>query len=77
MDHSKIAVWRAVNSEYGKRLVEIAVEHVSIARKLSDKSKLSVEESFALVGRIDELRSERDALIHKFEEVKPYASTTH
>jgi len=31
-NHSKRAIWLAVNSEYGDRLVEIAREHIRLVK---------------------------------------------
>lgn len=63
---SKQAIWRAVNSEYGDRLVEIAVEHTRLAKELIvHKHGINAE---IIESRIVQLRKERDAILEMFEE---------
>lgn len=71
---SKRAIWLAVNSEYGERLVEIAREHAQLARELIVTNKHGHVESaqgtsYDIVRtRIEQLRAERDAIIEQYEE---------
>lgn len=67
-DHSKRAIWLAVNSEHGNRLLEIAQEHTWLARELADNGKHMPEDVAAIYhARIGQLRKERDAIILQFE----------
>lgn len=63
---SKAAVWRAVNSEYGDRLVEIAQEHTRLSLELI-KHKHGVDAEI-IEARIVQLRKERDGILALFEE---------
>ena len=72
--HSKRAVWLAVNSEHGDRLVEIAQEHLKLVKSLPQRPPGSFSDPHAdvreiIYARIEKLRSERDAIISKYEEV--------
>jgi hypothetical protein len=69
MEHSRSAVWRAVNSEFGDRLTEITREHVALAKSLiMDRESLSDSDREVYAARIVQLRQERDAIIQQFEE---------
>ena len=69
MEHSRRAVWLAVNSEYGDRLTEITREHVSLAKELIvNREGLSDSDREVYAARIAQLRQERDAIIQQFEE---------
>ncbi|NTZ19902.1 hypothetical protein EXW96_20830 [Paenibacillus sp. JMULE4] len=68
-EHSRHAVWLAVNSEYGDRLTEITREHVALAKSLiMDRESLSDSDRGIYSARIVQLRQERDAIIQQFEE---------
>lgn len=68
MEFSKRAIWLAVNSEHGDRLVQIAAEHISITRQLIEEGKrLPALVVNKLKTRIEELRTERDAILARFE----------
>lgn len=65
---SKRAIWLAVNSEHGDRLVQIAQEHIRLARDLAEnRLHLSDVDAEILKSRIEELRKERDAILIQFE----------
>jgi hypothetical protein len=65
---SKRAIWLAVNSEHGDRLVQIAQEHIRLARDLAvHRLHLSDVDAEILKSRIEELRKERDAILMQFE----------
>ncbi len=65
---SKRAIWQAVNSEHGDRLVQIAKEHIRLARDLAEhRLYMSSVEVEILKSRIEELRKERDAILAQFE----------
>ncbi|WP_238986192.1 hypothetical protein [Brevibacillus borstelensis] len=66
---SKRAIWMAVNSGHGDRLVQISREHASLAKRLiEDGKQLSEVEITELKAQIDQLRIERDLILTKFEE---------
>lgn len=68
-DFSKHAIWRAVNSEFGDRLVEIVKEHATIARELAENRRHITEgDRKILATRIEALRLERDKILERFEE---------
>jgi tRNA splicing ligase len=61
----KTAIWRAVNSEYGDRLVEIAREHAELTKELiTHKHGVDAE---IIEARIVQLREERDGILELFE----------
>lgn len=61
----KTAIWRAVNSEYGDRLVEIAREHAELTKELiTHKHSVDAE---IIEARIVQLREERDGILELFE----------
>ena len=58
------AVWNALHSEHGERLLAITKEHTSIARTLvCDKEYLTNQEKEIYVHRIHQLRLERDEIL--------------
>jgi len=64
---SKRAIWRAVNSQqHGQRLVEIAQEHVKLARLAMDSE--DVTNSKIIRERIEMLRMEREEILRLYEE---------
>lgn len=76
-NHCKRAVWLAVNSEYGDRLVEIVREHIRLVKELpphptSAQSAVGMDPLAdvreIIYARIERLRQERDEIISKFEE---------
>lgn len=66
-DFSKQAIWQAVNSEYGDRLVEIAQEHTRLARELTVNKHLTDENKEIFAARIEQLRKDRDSILRQFE----------
>jgi len=67
-EHSKRAIWLAVNSEHGDRLLEIAQEHTQLAREVAENGKHMSEDVAAIYhARIGQLRKERDGIISQFE----------
>ncbi|ATF11215.1 hypothetical protein [Brevibacillus brevis] len=69
MNHSKRAIWLAVNSEHGDRLVQITQEHTKLARELIiDRYRLSDEEVEIYKARIEQLRRERESILKLFQE---------
>jgi len=67
-EHSKRAIWLAVNSEHGNRLVGITREHTRLARELAEHAEhMSEDAKNVLSARINQLRDERDAIISQFE----------
>ncbi|MFC8688769.1 hypothetical protein [Brevibacillus porteri] len=69
MNHSKRAIWLAVNSEHGDRLVQITQEHTKLARELLiDRYRLSDEEVEIYKARIEQLRRERESILKLFQE---------
>jgi len=55
-EHSRSAVWLAVNSKYGDRLVEIAREHTALAKALIiDRESLSETDWEVYAARIAQL----------------------
>ncbi|PYI54496.1 hypothetical protein [Paenibacillus flagellatus] len=67
MSQSKRAVWLAASSDKGDRLLQIALEHTRLARRISEIRKMGLRAASALYDRIDELRRERDEIIAQFE----------
>lgn len=76
MEHSKRAIWLAVNSEYGNRLVEIAQEHLQLAKQLPPRPSTALvdagldthsEVREIIYARIEQLRMERAEIIDRFE----------
>lgn len=67
---SKRAIWLAVNSEHGDRLVQITQEHTRLARSLSVE-RASAMPSHEVVeiykARIEQLRQERDSILQQFD----------
>lgn len=66
--HSKRAIWLAVNSEHGDRLVEITQEHTALARDLAVNKHLTDAEKESYKARIEQLRQERDTILQQFEQ---------
>lgn len=67
-EHSRRAVWLAVNSDQGDRLVEIVREHTALAKALvMDRGSLTNRDREAYKNRIVQLRQERAAIIKQFE----------
>lgn len=70
-EYSKAIIWRAVNSEYGSRLVEIAREHTMLANELlgliNQGAWLVGANPEILKARITLLREERNAILEQFE----------
>ncbi|MED1850316.1 hypothetical protein P4V33_01490 [Brevibacillus borstelensis] len=64
---SKRAIWLAVNSEHGDRLVEIAQEHTALARDLIVNKHLTDVEKESYKALIEQLRQERDMILQQFE----------
>lgn len=79
MRPSKLAVWRAMESEYADRLLEITMEHMSLLNKLPVRPTAFQRETGAndpmyenrevIAARIEQLRQERDSIIRQFEDV--------
>lgn len=76
MQHSKSAIWRAVNSEHGDRLVEIAREHMRLVKEFPDRPAPAIAAAGVdpiedirqiIYAKIDQLRTERDAIIQKYK----------
>ncbi|WP_279041752.1 hypothetical protein [Brevibacillus borstelensis] len=66
---SKRAIWMAVNSGHGDRLVQISREHASLAKQLIEEGKqLSEVAVTKMKARINQLRVERDQILKQFEE---------
>lgn len=65
--HSKRALWLAINSEHGDRLVEIAQEHTALARDLAVNKHLTDAEKESYKARIEQLRQERETILQQFE----------
>lgn len=69
MTINKVAIWNAINSPGGSRLLEITQEHTRILKELpphwSPEYPAAVE---AAKDRIQQFRAERDAIIAKYEE---------
>lgn len=69
MNHSKRAIFLAVNSEHGDRLVQITQDHTRLARELIiDRYRLSDEEVEIYKARIEQLRRERESILKLFQE---------
>ncbi len=72
--HSRKAIWLAVDSEHGPRLVEIAREHIALTKELimphpNGDARWGMDTSHDVIRfRIAQLREERDAIISQFEE---------
>ncbi|MFC5532253.1 hypothetical protein [Cohnella yongneupensis] len=75
--HSSKAIWRAVESKHGARLVDIAREHIRLVKELPDQravvqtvAELDPHKDVREIirARIAQLRDERDAIIQQFEE---------
>lgn len=67
---SKKAIWLATESPEGDRLLEIAREHLRLVKELPvmwPNDAYCVEREI-VKSRIEQLRSERDAIIAKYEE---------
>lgn len=76
LHYSKRAIWLAVNSEHGDKLVEIAREHVRLVKELPQRpTEMQIAAGFdtfaevreIIAARIEQLRRERDAIIQQFE----------
>lgn len=74
MTNSKRAVILAMDSEHSDRLVEIALEHIRLAKEILVERDYGIgpvvaDSSRDILGaRINQLRSERDSIIQQFEE---------
>jgi|GEM_PF-2273571 len=64
----KRAIWLAVNSAHGDRLVQIAQEHCRLAREVAANEYLSHQDKETYKARIEQLRRERDQILTQFEE---------
>ena len=64
-EYSRVAVWRAMNSEYGDRLQEIMQEHLSLVKQAQERGKSGNKD---ILSRIEELRAERDSILSNFED---------
>ena len=64
---NKRALWLAVNSEFGERLVQIAQEHSSLTRDLTLNSGLSDQDRKFYTFRIGQLREERETILKQFD----------
>lgn len=79
---SKRAIWMAVNSEHGDRLVEIAREHVRLAKELTTNQIADLDDGTTynvrgiIAARIEQLREERNAIINQFEEEDSYGDSS-
>lgn len=72
---SKRAIWLAVNSEHGDRLLQIAQEHTRLASSLIvEGAQLSDEEVEGYKGRIGQLRRERESILQQFVEGEPFVN---
>lgn len=65
--YSRVAVCRAMDSIHADRLQEIAVEHAKLAVKAGKIRHMSLKEASAIYDQIEQLRSERDEILLKFE----------
>ncbi|MGF9821422.1 hypothetical protein [Brevibacillus agri] len=71
---SKRAIWKAINSEHGDRLVQITQEHTKLARSLIlDRTQLTDEEAEIYKARIEQLRLERESILQQFVEEESFA----
>ena len=78
MKPSRVAVWRAMDSEHADRLLEITMEHMKLLGKLpAPFSKYQRETGVIdpmerdreiIAARIEQLREERDSIIRQFED---------
>ncbi|MBJ6361192.1 hypothetical protein ACFOQM_07795 [Paenibacillus sp. GCM10012307] len=65
---SRKAVWLAVDSEYGDRLMEITREHVALAKELIvNRESVTEPDREIYTACIEQLRQKRDSIISKFE----------
>lgn len=64
---SKRAVWLAVNSKHGNRLVEIMQEHTKLVASLISRTNDPTDRAI-IEAKIESLRRERDAIITLFDE---------
>lgn len=80
---SKMAIWKAVNSEHGDRLVEIAREHVRLVKELPTFQTAELDNSTIynvrgiIAARIEQLREERNAIIQQYEEEDSYGDSSN
>ncbi|WP_281869939.1 hypothetical protein [Brevibacillus parabrevis] len=75
MNRSKRAIWLAVNSEHGDRLIQITREHTRLARDLIvDRYRLSDEEVEIYKARIEQLRVERESILDQFADKELHAN---
>lgn len=75
MKFSKLAIWEALKSEYGERLVEIAREHIRLVNELPPEwNPISgLPDPFAVTReilklRIEQLKQEQEEIISQFED---------
>lgn len=79
MRPSKVAVWRAMDSEHAERLIEITMEHMSLVRQSSERipevpfKRIPLlphddKANEIVLARIDQLRKERNSIIMQFED---------
>lgn len=68
-DKRKRAVWLAFENGDGDRLVEIAQEHVKLARMAGELPINDQVNRQIIYTKIEALRAERDAIIDKYTEV--------
>lgn len=62
---SRKAIWQAVNSEFGDRLIQIAVEHTKLVKAFIEfQHGVDAE---IIEARIVQLREERDGIIEMYE----------
>lgn len=66
--HSRVAVHRAMSSIHADRLQEIAVEHIRLSRQAGNIRHMSLKQASAIFDQIEQLRSERDEILSKFEQ---------
>lgn len=75
MEFSQRAIWEALNSEHGDRLIEIALEHIRLVNKLPPEwNPISgLPDPFAVTReilklRIEQLKQEQEEIISQFED---------
>jgi len=68
-DKRRRAVWLAFENDEGDRLVEIAQEHVKLARMAGELPINDQVNRQIIHTKIEKLRAERDAIIDKYMEV--------
>lgn len=63
---TKLAIWKAMHSIHGDRLVEIAREHGRLAKEII--SMPNGTDGDILAYRIEQLRAERDEILELYDE---------